>query len=54
MRSFGFDPDLVSEVSASTSAGVDVVRKPAWWPALNLLDTSSYDELEEILIKTLM
>jgi hypothetical protein len=49
MKGFGFDPDLVSGVATSTSAGVDVIRKLAGTPALNLLDVSSHRELDQIL-----
>ncbi len=53
-KGFGFQPDLVSGVAASTSAGVDVIRKLASRPALNLLDPNSFEELDRILIKAIM
>lgn len=53
-KGFGFDPDLVTGVAASTSAGVDVIRKLAEQPALNLLDPNCYDELDQILVKVVM
>lgn len=49
MKGFGFDPDLVSGVATSTSAGVDVIKKLAGTPALNLLDIESHSELDQIL-----
>lgn len=53
MKGFGFEPDLVAGVATSTSAGVDVIRKLAGTPALNLLDVDSHKELDQILVKTL-
>ncbi len=52
-KGFGFEPDLVSGVATSTSAGVQVIRKMAKQPALNLLDVDSHQELDQILIKCL-
>jgi hypothetical protein len=49
MKGFGFEPDLVSGVATSTSAGVDVIRKLAGTPALNLLDVGSHAELDQLL-----
>jgi hypothetical protein len=49
VKGFGFDPDLVSGVATSTTAGVDVIRKLAGTPALNLLDVNSHRELDQIL-----
>ncbi len=52
-KGFGFEPDLVSGVATSTSAGVEVIRKLAKRPALNLLDMDSLGELDEILVRRL-
>jgi hypothetical protein len=49
MKGFGFEPDLVSGVATSTSAGVKVIRKLAGTPALNLLDVASHEELDQLL-----
>jgi hypothetical protein len=49
MKGFGFDPDLVAGVATSTSAGVNVIRQLAGTSALNLLDSSSHRELDQIL-----
>jgi hypothetical protein len=48
-KGFGFEPDLVSGVATSTSAGVEVIRQLAERPALNLLDAASHQELDELL-----
>ncbi len=48
-KGFGFHPDLITGVATSTSAGVDVIRKLAKRPALNLLDVGSHEELDRIL-----
>ena len=52
-RGFGFDPDLVAGVAASTSAGVDVIKKLTGRPALNALDVRSHAELDRILTERL-
>lgn len=48
-KGFGFEPDLVAGVATSTSAGVEVIRRLAGRPALNLLEVSSHRELDRIL-----
>ena len=48
-RGFGFDPDLVSGVAVSTSAGVEVIEKLSGRPALNMLHVDSHPELDRIL-----
>ncbi len=48
-QGFGFDPDLVSGVATSTSAGVQVIRRLAKIPALNLMDVASHKQLDEFL-----
>ncbi len=48
-KGFGFEPDFVSGVATSTSAGVEVIGKLAGCPALNLLDVQSHPELDQIL-----
>ena len=48
-QGFGFQPDLVSGVATSTSAGVEVIRRLAKIPALNLLDGASHEELDQML-----
>ncbi len=48
-KGFGFEPDLVSGVATSTSAGVEVIRRLAGRPALNLLDVTSHQELDQLL-----
>lgn len=53
-KGFGFDPDLVSGVATSTSAGVEVIRRLAGRPALNLLETDSHQELDRMLVTHLM
>ena len=49
MKGFGFDPDLVSGVATSTSAGVKVIRQLAGTPALNLLNPKSHEQLDQLL-----
>ena len=53
-QGFGFEPDLVSGVATSTSAGVDVIRRLCGRPALNLLDSDSHAELDQLLLQHLM
>lgn len=48
-KGFGFEPDLVTGVATSTSAGVEVIRRLAARPALNLLDVNSHNELDQLL-----
>lgn len=48
-KGFGFQPSLVAGVASSTSAGVDVIRRLAEQPALNLMDTGSLPELDQML-----
>lgn len=48
-QGFGFDPDLVAGVATSTSAGVEVIRRLAGKPALNLLDVESHQALDQRL-----
>lgn len=48
-QGFGFRPDLVAGVAASTSAGVDVIENLSGRPALNLLDVRSHPRLDSIL-----
>ncbi len=52
-KGFGFEPDFVSGVATSTSAGVDVIRKLTGFAALNLLDPASEQELNKLLRKKL-
>lgn len=52
-QGFGFRPDFVSGVATSTSAGVDVIHKLTGLTALNLLDPSSYTDLDKLLGKKL-
>ncbi|NNE00119.1 MAG: hypothetical protein HKN47_22595 [Pirellulaceae bacterium] len=48
-RGFGFDPDLVSGVATSTSAGVEIIHQLAQRPALNLMDPNSHPTLDQLL-----
>jgi hypothetical protein len=48
-KGFGFEPNLVAGVASSTSAGVEVIRRLAEQPALNLMDTGSNQELDQML-----
>jgi hypothetical protein len=48
-KGFGFEPNLVAGVASSTSAGVEVIRRLAEQPALNLMDTGSHQELDQML-----
>lgn len=52
-KGFGFEPDLVAGLAASTSAGVEVIEKLAGQPALNLLDVASHSRLDKILTECL-
>lgn len=46
---FGFEPDFVSGVATSTSAGVDVIRNLTGFVALNLHDPATNQELNNLL-----
>ena len=48
-KSFGIQPDIVSGIAASTSAGIELVEKLAGVPALNLNTDESVDELRKLL-----
>jgi hypothetical protein len=48
-QGFGFQPDFVSGVATSTSAGCDVVERLAGLPALNLIDSASRPALADWL-----
>ncbi|MCA9029550.1 MAG: DUF1611 domain-containing protein [Planctomycetaceae bacterium] len=48
-QGFGFQPDLVTGVATSTSAGCQVVEGLTGLRALNLMDPSSHDELVQLL-----
>lgn len=48
-QGFGFQPDLVSGVATATSAGCQVVERLAGLRALNLMDSRSHRDLEQIL-----
>jgi hypothetical protein len=48
-KGFGFEPDFVSGVATSTSAGVDVIRNLTGFTALNLLDPGTAQELNSLL-----
>jgi len=48
-KGFGFDPDFVSGVATSTSAGVDVIHNLTGCTALNLLDPACTAELRKLL-----
>ncbi len=52
-QGFGFEPDLVAGVATSTSAGVEVIRRLAGRPALNLLDMHCHAELDDLLVRHL-
>ena len=52
-KGFGIETDLVTGVATSTSAGVAVLEKLVNSSVLNLTDPTSYDQLDEILCKTL-
>ena len=48
-KGFGFQPDLVTGVCTSTSAGVQVVRGLVNAAALNLTNPDSFEELDDLL-----
>lgn len=52
-KGFGFQPDLVTGVCTSTSAGVKVVRGLVQAAALNLTNPDSFEELDRLLIESL-
>ena len=52
-QGFGFEPDLVTGVCTSTSAGVQVVRGLVKTPALNLTNPKSLVELDKLLVDRL-
>ncbi len=52
-QGFGFEPDLISGVATSTSAGVDVIRDLTGLEALNLLDASTHPQLRARLLAAL-
>jgi hypothetical protein len=49
MQAFGVTPDLVAGRATSTDAALDLIRKLANLPALNMLDPASAPELASIL-----
>ncbi len=49
-QGFGFDPDFVSGVATSTSAGCAVVEELSGLPAINALDPTTRPELERLLL----
>ncbi len=53
IKGFGFQPDFVTGVATSTSAGVDVIEKLAGVRALNLLHQQSHEELDALLAEKL-
>jgi hypothetical protein len=53
IKGFGFHPDLVAGVAASTSAGVEVITKLAGTRALNLLNPESHPQLDQLLAEKL-
>ena len=48
-KGFGFQPDLVTGVCTSTSAGVTVIRGLVDAAALNLTNPQSFDDLDKLL-----
>ncbi len=50
-QGFGFQPDLISGIATSTTAGREVVERLAGLPALNLIDPDSLPALEVLLQK---
>ncbi|MCA9139623.1 MAG: hypothetical protein KDB00_22775 [Planctomycetales bacterium] len=52
-KGFGFQPDLVTGICTSTSAGVKVVRSLVQAAALNLTNPASLPELDQLLIESL-
>jgi len=52
-QAFQRTPDLVAGGAANTEAGIALVHKLTGLPALNLMDPSSRDELENLLRKAL-
>ena len=52
-KGFGFQPDLVTGVCTSTSAGVQVVRRLVKAKALNLTNPDSLPDLDQLLQDTL-
>ena len=49
-KGFGFQPDLVTGVCTSTSAGVSVIRGLVSTAALNLTNPNSFAELDKLLV----
>lgn len=52
-KGFGFQPDLVTGVCTSTSAGVKVVQGLVSAVALNLTNPDSFEELDRLLVASL-
>ncbi len=52
-QAFGLTPDLVTGPAANTSAAVDLVRKLADLPALNVIDQGTLPALRDYLARTL-
>ena len=52
-KGFGFQPDLVTGVCTSTSAGVTVIRGLVDAAALNLTNPQSFDDLDKLLVDRL-
>lgn len=52
-RAFERNPDLVAGGAANTTAGIELVNKLTGLPALNLMDQSSYPNLQQHLLKAL-
>ncbi|MDH3336325.1 MAG: hypothetical protein OER22_03785 [Gammaproteobacteria bacterium] len=52
-QAFGITPDLVAGPAANTSAAVDLVRKLAGLPALNVIDRGTLPALRDFLERTL-
>ena len=50
---FGRQPDLVAGGAANTSAGIKLVKKLTGLPALNLMDKSSYTDLQQRLLNAI-
>ncbi len=48
-NAFARQPDLVAGGAANTSAGIDLVQKLTGLPTLNLMDKSSYPDLQQML-----
>jgi hypothetical protein len=53
IEAFGTEPDVVSGLATSTSAGIELIERLTGRPALNMLDPAAAAELEPTLVEAL-